>query len=164
MTGTTSRRRGTFARRIDWSSALCSSCRGERNSINFNMLRVFIMDDCDALVPGWLNFAKGVADSEHLPLNISRRTQQILSIVLAGNQMLDCVVFGRFEGTHCAQYMLGPAMKETSLKVLSGKGSYEDGLNKGIVTAAPAVENGARCGGFTTKEVASTRPSRIAGS
>merc|ERR1711975_157980 len=38
---------------------------------------------------------------------------------LGGNSLLDCVVFGRVSGRHCCEYMLGPDVKETSLKELS---------------------------------------------
>ncbi|MFG2164430.1 molecular chaperone HtpG [Micromonospora chersina] len=47
-----------------------------RRGVQLYVKRVFIMDDCDALMPNYLRFVKGVVDAHDLSLNISREILQ----------------------------------------------------------------------------------------
>ena len=49
---------------------------GTRHGIHLYVKRIFIMDNCEALLPRYLRFAKGVVESNDLPLNVSREILQ----------------------------------------------------------------------------------------
>lgn len=54
---------------------------GAPHGMRLYVKRVFIMDNCEALLPRFLRFLRGVVDSEDLPLNVSRELLQDSRVV-----------------------------------------------------------------------------------
>ncbi len=74
--------------------------RNSKHGIRLYVKRVFIMDDCEDLVPPYLRFIKGVVDSEDLPLNVSRELLQDNRIVRTIRTQVKNRALGMIEELH----------------------------------------------------------------
>merc|ERR1712172_326404 len=128
----------------------------KRNNIKLYVRRVFIMDDCDELMPEWLNMVKGVVDSEDLPLNISRETLQQNKIlkVMKKNIVKKCLeMFAeiadllRFNTSKSGEDQI--SLKEYIARMKEGQKGifYITGESKAAVAASPFLE-GLRTRGY----------------
>ena len=69
----------------------------EENGLKLYVKRVFIQEDCKALIPKFLRFLKGVVESEDLPLNVGREAIQNDANITKINKILTKKLLGSFK-------------------------------------------------------------------
>ncbi len=92
----------------------------KRKGLHLYIQRIFIMDDCEALLPTYLRFVKGVVDSPDLPLNVSRELlQQSAPLEKIKSNLVNKVIgtLDEWKRKERAEYVaffkeLGPILKE----------------------------------------------------
>lgn len=135
--------------------------REKSAGVKLYVKRVFIMDDAEALMPGYLRFVKGVIDSADLPLNVSRELLQESRDVKAIREGSTKRVLSMLEDMAKKQKN---AAESASTKIDIGSGDSvpapeptealkaEDGVTdvvdkKNVVDAQPAAEAAAEFAG-----------------
>ncbi|MDA0239710.1 MAG: molecular chaperone HtpG [Proteobacteria bacterium] len=68
-----------------------------KHRVKLYVKRVFVTDDCEGLMPGYLRFVRGIVDSEDLPLNVSREMLQHNVVVDRIRKALIKRVFGELK-------------------------------------------------------------------
>lgn len=96
-----------------------------KSRLKLYVRRVFISDDGEDLLPGWLRFLRGIVDSEDLPLNLSREMLQSSPVVrrirkaLTGKALSELDSLAKEDSARYETFwsVFGPVLKE---------GIYED--------------------------------------
>ena len=106
--------------------------RERQSGLKLYVKRVFIMDDAEALLPGYLRFVKGVVDSNDLPLNVSRELLQESRDVKAIREGCTKRVLGMLEdmAKHNALPPKGSADMVEDVLTTEEKAEQEAGLGK----------------------------------
>ncbi|MEN2987628.1 molecular chaperone HtpG [Tistrella sp. BH-R2-4] len=97
--------------------------------LRLHVRRMFITDDCEALLPGWLRFLRGVVDSADLPLNVSREMLQNTPLLTKIRQGLVKRVLGELESRAKSDAEAYGTFWDTFGAVLK-EGLYEDFENR----------------------------------
>ncbi|CAL9345762.1 molecular chaperone HtpG [Streptomyces sp. enrichment culture] len=126
-----------------------------RHGLQLYVKRVFIMDDCEALLPAYLRFVKGVVDAQDLSLNVSREilqqdrhirmmqrrlTKKVLSSVksmMTGDPEKYATFWREFGAVLKEGLVTDPDNRDALLAVASFASTHEEG---GAVTLKQYVE------------------------
>ncbi len=105
-----------------------------KKGLNLYVKRVFISNDCDALLPHYLRFMKGVVDSSDLSLNVSREILQQDRQVLQLNKSLTTKILNTLKELKEKDYdkylkfwkAFGPTLKEGIVEDMSNQKKISD--------------------------------------
>jgi molecular chaperone HtpG len=108
--------------------------RGRKRGVQLYVKRVFVMDDCEELMPEYLRFIKGVVDAQDLSLNVSREIlQQDRQIQLMRRRLVKKVLStvkdmmtNKAEGYQTFWTQFGRAVKEGLVSDVENRNSILD--------------------------------------